>query len=271
MQAHDSLLPAAPTRMSTRIAVGGFLLDLLIAVSVLFAASLAGGAVWAASEVFLSVRTGASLGEPAQLFSRIGEPSGLALLLITLVATSTAALAVYFGRHRAQAAERAASRRAAAKPSTWGWALLVGFATLCFGLLLGVLGQLSDADIKPSNLALIEDVQQDYPWLLLVFAVVLAPMYEELLFRRVLFGRLLAAGRPWLGLMLSSAAFALMHEIPGTTDHGWVAAALLWLTYGAMGAAFAWVYRRTGTLWASIGAHATNNLVACGLLFAGAQ
>ena len=29
-----------------------------------------------------------------------------------------------------------------------------------------------------------------------------------------------------------------------------------------MGAAFCWLYRRTGTLWAAIAAHALNNAVA---------
>jgi membrane protease YdiL (CAAX protease family) len=36
-----------------------------------------------------------------------------------------------------------------------------------------------------------------------------------------------------------------------------------------MGGLFAWVYRRTGTLWAAIGAHAINNLIASALLLAG--
>jgi membrane protease YdiL (CAAX protease family) len=36
-----------------------------------------------------------------------------------------------------------------------------------------------------------------FPLFLVLFAVVLAPAYEELLFRRVLFGRLWKAGRPY--------------------------------------------------------------------------
>src|SRR3546814_570001 len=107
------------------------------------------------------------------------------------------------------------------------------------------------------------------PALLLLVVALLAPAYEELLFRRVLFGRLWAAGRPLLGIVLSSAAFACMHELPGTGGNGLLAGALLWTCYAMMGALFAWVYRRTGTLWAAIGAHAVNNLIACMLLLAG--
>jgi uncharacterized protein len=97
--------------------------------------------------------------------------------------------------------------------------------------------------------------------------VVLAPAYEELLFRRVLFGRLLAAGRPVLGIVLSSLAFALLHEIPGLSGNGVLAICQLWLVYGTMGAAFAWLYWRTGSLWAAILAHGLNNAIAMAALY----
>lgn len=121
----------------------------------------------------------------------------------------------------------------------------------------------------PSNQALIEAVGVEFPVALLVFVVLLAPAYEELLFRRVLFGRLWAAGRPLLGLVLSSVLFACMHEMPGLGGSGPLAGALLWGCYAAMGALFAWVYWRTGTLWAAVGAHAVNNAIAGALLLAG--
>jgi membrane protease YdiL (CAAX protease family) len=255
-------------------AVGGFFLDLAIAVAVLFAISTLFGLAWAITQgariAMTTVRQGGEF-DPGQVAAQLGQPGGIALLLMTLAGTSSAALVVYVWRHRASAGERAASLRAAKRPVTWAWALLAGTATFVLGMLVSLLGQAAGVELEPTNLALIEGVRREHPLLLLVFAVVLAPAYEELLFRRVLFGRLLAAGRPWLGLILSSTAFALMHEIPGTTDHGWSAALLLWLTYGGMGAAFACVYWRTGTLWAAIAAHAGNNLVACALLFAGIQ
>lgn len=63
-------------------------------------------------------------------------------------------------------------------------------------------------------------------------------------------------------MVLSSLAFALIHEIPGTSANGPAEIAQLWLVYGGMGAAFCWLYRRTGTLWAAVTAHALNNAVA---------
>lgn len=264
--------PLGPPVTAISRAVGGFFLDLAIAVTVLMAVSALCGVAWAMVESMrvaaTTVHAGADFYQ-IPLTGQLGPPAGVALLLMTLVATSSAALVVYFWRRRAGRIERAASVRAAKRPSTWGWALLAGGATFVLGLAVWLLGQATGVEPRPTNVALIEGVRREHPLLLLLFAVVLAPAYEELLFRRVLFGRLLAAGRPWLGLALSSVVFALMHEIPGTTDQGGVATLLLWLTYGGMGAAFAWVYWRTGTLWAAIAAHAGNNLLACAVLFAG--
>lgn len=260
--------PVLPLIAASR-AVGGFFTDLAIAVAVLLAVSALCGAAWTMVESTRVAAEAAHAGGSFDLAGQPGPPGGVALLLMTLLGTSCAALVVYFWRRRASRVERAASIRAAKRPATWAWASLAAGATFALGLFVGLLGQAAGVDPQPTNLALIEGVRRENPVLLLLFAVVLAPAYEELLFRRVLFGRLLAAGRPWLGLALSSAAFALMHEIPGTTDQGWMATLLLWATYGGMGAVFAWVYWRTGTLWAAIVAHAGNNLLACVVLFAG--
>ena len=118
----------------------------------------------------------------------------------------------------------------------------------------------------PTNEAMVEEAAARWPVFLTLFVVILAPAYEELLFRRVLFGRFLRAGRPWLGLVLSSLAFALAHEVP-FLSHGNTLPAmlLLWVVYGGLGAVFAWVYWRTGTLWAAVLAHALNNGIALAL------
>jgi hypothetical protein len=115
--------------------------------------------------------------------------------------------------------------------------------------------------LTPSNLAVLEPGAAQWPWVMFGFAVLVAPLYEELLFRRVLFARLWRAGRPWLALVLSSLAFAFVHEPPGLGSNGPGTTALLWVVYAGMGAVFAWSYRRTGSLWTPIGAHALHNFV----------
>ena len=69
-----------------------------------------------------------------------------------------------------------------------------------------------------------------------------------------------------LGMILSGCAFALAHEAPGLNGNGAAATTLLLVVYAGMGVAFAWLYRRTGTLWAPIAAHALNNALALGAM-----
>ena len=60
--------------------------------------------------------------------------------------------------------------------------------------------------------------------------------------------------------------FALVHEMPGLNGKPAGSTAFLILVYAGMGAIFAWVYRRTGTLWAPVAAHILNNAIALAVL-----
>lgn len=211
--------------------------------------SLLGSAVWAFFE-------GVSGVKPAQ-----NAPISGAMVAVSLVSTAASALIVYYFRRRATAAERAESWRSLWRISSWGWIAVVVLACLLFNAGIGVLAQRLQIQMVPTNMVL-GDAIRSHPLALLIFAVLIAPAYEELLFRRVLFGRLWAAGRPWLGLALSSAAFALMHELPGLSANHGAAMLLLWAGYAFMSLCFGWVYYRTGSLWAAYAAHAINNLLA---------
>jgi membrane protease YdiL (CAAX protease family) len=254
-----------PPRRKPGSPVAGFLIDLGIATLTLLALSMVGGLFWGMYRAVVVAREGGvSLDEG--LVQQVGQPGALAQILLALFATGGAALLLYFTRRRADASERSASLQAARRPSTWGWTLVVATAVVIGSNLIAWLARQAGVEPVPTNLALMEQAMARFPWFLALFAVVLAPAYEELLFRRVLFGRLWQAGRPWLGMLLSSLAFALVHEVPGTSANGPWEIAQLWLVYGGMGAAFAWLYRRTGTLWAPITAHALNNAIALGAL-----
>ncbi len=268
MESHDTS-PPRPRVVHPMVRflrdLGTFLLDLVIAIGALLILSLACGAVWAAYKgVQIAIRGGAL--DPASLTRLLGEPGAIAVIWMTLISTGGAALLVYYWRRRATREERAVSRQAARRIGTWGWVATTATATFVVSSAISFLGQHFGIRPQPTNLAVIEAAYVASPVFMLLFGVLIAPAYEELLFRRVLFGRLWASGRPWLGVLLSSAAFALMHEIPGTTGNSWQATSMLWLTYGFLGAAFAFVYWRTHTLWAAIGAHALNNAIALVLL-----
>ncbi len=243
----------------TRGPLPGFLFDLVMAILIVLALSIGAGGVWA---VFQIAQHALGAGDGQGL----GEPGAIALIWMAIISTGGAALVLYFWRRRASVQERECSRRAARQSSTWGWAIATGVAVFLFSSGLAWLGRQVGIEPEPTNLQMIESAFSISPLFLIVFAVVLAPAYEELLFRRVLFGRFQAAGRVGMGVLLSSLAFAFVHEIPGLSANPFPAMLMLWFTYGAMGAAFAWVYWRTGTLWAAIGAHAINNALALAAL-----
>ncbi|WP_295954643.1 type II CAAX endopeptidase family protein [uncultured Xanthomonas sp.] len=268
-------LPSAPPARPRR-PILGFFLDVLLAAVVLLAVSVLSGLVWGVIRGFQLAMELKAQGIPADRLAsvvaqRVGQPGALAQLLIALVSTLSAALLLYFLRRPASAAERRASWQAARTPSTWGWVLLVAVGVFVGSATISALAAQIGIKPVPTNLPLMQDAMAQMPLFLCVFAIVIAPAYEELLFRRVLFGRLWDAGRPRLGMLLSGAAFALVHEVPGTTGNSLAATAQLWLVYGGMGVAFAWLYKRTGTLWASIAAHGLNNAIAvAGLYWFGA-
>ena len=254
------------TQATAAGAIAGFLLDLLLAVVLLFALTLVCGLVWGVVRGVQLGLGGENLSNPATLISSLGQPSAIAIIVMSLLSTGAAALLVYSWRGRASFEERAYSHRLALRWQTWTWVAITAAATFLISVALSALGQRYGIRPQPSNLSLIEAASATHPVFMLLFGVLIAPAYEELLFRRVLFGRLWQAGKPWLGVALSSGAFALMHEIPGMGGNTWQATALLWGIYGAMGAAFALIYWRTRTLWAAIGAHALNNAIALLLL-----
>ncbi|MET0550621.1 MAG: CPBP family intramembrane glutamic endopeptidase [Xanthomonas sp.] len=268
-------LPSTPPARPRR-PVLGFFLDVLLAAVVLLAVSVLCGLVWGVLRGFQLAMELKAQGIPgdrltALVAQQVGQPGALAQLLIALVSTLSAALLLYFLRRPASAAERRASWQAARMPSTWGWVLLVATGVFVGSAVISALAAQIGIKPVPTNLPLMQEAMAQMPLFLIVFAVVIAPAYEELLFRRVLFGRLWDAGRPRLGMLLSGAAFALVHEVPGTTGNGLAETAQLWLVYGGMGAAFAWLYKRTGTLWAPIAAHGLNNALAvAGLYWFGA-
>ena len=86
--------------------------------------------------------------------------------------------------------------------------------------------------------------------LLFLFLLIEAPVLEELLFRGVLFGGLTKIMPIWPAILLSGLVFAVIHINAATLIPLWF-----------LGAAFAWLYARTGTLLAPMAVHFTFNAV----------
>lgn len=121
------------------------------------------------------------------------------------------------------------------------------------------------ADITGSNVALVLAAYAQAPVLTLLAAVLVAPLGEELIFRRVLLHRFAQAGRSTLGLVLTSVGFALIHEpLPGAA--GPIAWLLTLSTYALLGLGFGQLYLRTGRFDAAVLGHVLVNAFGMSLL-----
>ena len=85
-------------------------------------------------------------------------------------------------------------------------------------------------------------------WKFFLSALVLAPLFEEILFRGMLYGGLRRKLGPWLAMAISGAAFSAVHA-------SWNHAPALFV----LGCALAWSYEKAGTIVAPIAFHAAFN------------
>jgi len=93
---------------------------------------------------------------------------------------------------------------------------------------------------------------------LILVVVMIAPFVEELVYRGILYRAFRdRAGVP-LAVAGSAFLFAITHFEP---DH--------FLALAAIGAVLAWIYERTGSLWASVAVHAMYNGLSLGLYLIG--
>lgn len=83
----------------------------------------------------------------------------------------------------------------------------------------------------------------------LVATILLAPVFEELIFRGLFYGSLRARLGVWPAILVSALVFAVAH------GYGAAGFASVFLS----GVLWAWAYERTGSLLPAIGAHAANN------------
>ena len=99
---------------------------------------------------------------------------------------------------------------------------------------------------------------QHAPHTTLLIVIFLAPFVEEVLFRGLVFGNLRSKS-PAAAYLLSCALFALLHVWQFVVARQDVTYFWLMVQYLVPGLVLAWVYDRSGTLWASIGLHAAAN------------
>lgn len=181
-----------------------------------------------------------------------------------LLATLLVALGVWWLRGRGQ--PRPAPPTSAARAAAWAIAagvLIQGAVVALFHVLQAFGG---DNPAQPSNVEPILALQEASPLLNWLMVVAVAPLAEELLFRRVMLHRFMVAGRGLAGLVATSVLFAATHEVGQGGAHSLLQWLGLMAIYTGMGLGFGVVYLRTGRLSAAFLAHAACNATALAVM-----
>lgn len=230
--------------------LGGFVLDLFLLGLFWFLLMIIATAIWALHAFIINAGTIANT-----------EPGTLGLLLISLPSMYLAVLGLSAWRGRALVLPRLPKSNV----SLFFTAIGIGFAM--FLVVTGLLYLINaiGPTLEPSNQKIIADLAEQWPISVAFFAIIVAPVFEELFFRKQIFARFAKSGYAPLGYLISSVLFALSHEAsPGNSIGVWL---LLLTVYSAMGAVFAYLYQKTGRLWPAMVAHGCNNLFAVSALF----
>ena len=117
-----------------------------------------------------------------------------------------------------------------------GWLFLI-LMTVVFGFVSEMLRRFLGLDGQGLNQSNIQSTFQEQPLLIAVFACIIGPLMEELLFRQILLRYLRKSLPTWLSIFIASLAFALIH-MHSLSLSEWVGA----VGYLAGGLAFSIIY-----------------------------
>ena len=106
---------------------------------------------------------------------------------------------------------------------------------------------------QAANEQAVQSMISSLPWLMLINAGLIAPCTEEIIFRK---GFKKAFPNKWLFIILSAIVFGALHVVTSMTSP---IELLYIIPYGALGAAFAYMYQKTDTIFTSIAMHMFHN------------
>lgn len=132
-------------------------------------------------------------------------------------------------------------------------AVIAYFGTIVYGAILALLGATPEQDVDQ-----LFDSRVVLP-LTALATIIVAPLAEELFFRGFVFGGLVRYVGANGAMAASGLLFALFHVSDAQS-------ALLVPPFAAIGVLFAWLYYRTGSLWASVLCHFLFNLITFSIL-----
>jgi len=127
------------------------------------------------------------------------------------------------------------------------WGVLGFFMAMAGQMIAGIIEMALGIMPGSENTTLLSDIAKLSP--IIIFSIVIfAPLLEEIVFRRVIFGGIYAKSNFWIAAILSGVIFAVVH---GELEHT--------LVYMAPGMVFAFIYYHTKRIWAPMIAHLLMN------------
>lgn len=148
------------------------------------------------------------------------------------------------------------------------YAFLIGpgllFGANILGSLITMLFVSQDAS---ANQVLIESMADSYPILMIVTTVILAPIFEELLFRGMIFGWLYEVNS-YFAHIASGFIFGFIH-IMNAVASGDFSEWFMIFAYMFMGVVLSYLYEKRNNIYVPILAHATMNLISMIMVLSG--
>ena len=114
------------------------------------------------------------------------------------------------------------------------------------------------ASMTSTNQNTIEEFVKSFPWIMVVTTSILAPLYEEVLFR---LGFKKVINNKVLFILISGFIFGIMHVFPLTDGVDLLLGIVQSISYVTMGIFLAYAYQKTNNIFTSIGIHFLNNFI----------
>ena len=147
-------------------------------------------------------------------------------------------------------------------PGRYVVGVIVGVVIYYFGTaLMGFLTQLIEPGLENINNNTIADMADSNAVVALAFAVLLAPLVEELLFRGVIFTSLRTRSRFW-AFAVSMVSFSFIHVMGYIGQYPMLTLILCFVQYLPASFALAWALEYSGSIWTGISIHMIANIIA---------
>ena len=136
--------------------------------------------------------------------------------------------------------------------------MIVKYAVSFITAIIMVILKLDMESINSINQKLIETYIKSSPTLMFISTALLAPVYEELLFR---LGIKKVVGRNRWFIIISGTIFGLLHVFPLEEGVSLTLGLVQSISYVTMGLFLAYIYKKTNNIFISIGIHFLNNFL----------